>query len=241
MKICVAQTKPMRGDIEQNILAHLRLTERAVACGADVVVFPELSLTGYEPSLAAELAFQPSDARLDVFQTLANKCGISVCLGLPTPLAAGVAISMAIIQPRAPRNVYSKQYLHSDEKPYFVEGTEACVVRVRNRVIAPAICYESLLPEHAAQASGRGAEIYIAAVAKSAAGVEKAFAHYPAIAQRHSMIVAMSNCVGRCDNFESVGRSALWSAKGELLGALGAASEAILTVDVESDIELAYA
>ena len=243
MKICVAQTKPFRGDIDQNIRAHLRRTERAVACGADVVIFPELSLTSYEPSLARQLALRLDDARLNVFQSLADKNDVSLCLGLPTPLGAGVAISMAIIQPRAPRRLYSKQYLHSDEKPYFVAGGEACVVRVRHCLVAPAICYESLLPEHAAQASGNGAEIYIASVAKSAAGVEKAFAHYPAIAQRHSMIVAMSNCVGYCDNFDSVGRSAVWNAQGTLLATLGATSEGILAVDIgsDSDMEIAYA
>ena len=49
MKICVAQTRPIKGDIQSNIDHHKRLIDLAVSNGADTVIFPELSLTGYEP------------------------------------------------------------------------------------------------------------------------------------------------------------------------------------------------
>jgi len=56
MKICVAQTRPVKGDIQSNIENHKKFIDLAVSGGADTIIFPELSLTGYEPELAKELA-----------------------------------------------------------------------------------------------------------------------------------------------------------------------------------------
>ena len=52
MKIAVIQTRPVKGNIEFNIRDHARLTSQASASGANFVMFPELSVTGYEPTLA---------------------------------------------------------------------------------------------------------------------------------------------------------------------------------------------
>ncbi|MGH2830821.1 MAG: nitrilase-related carbon-nitrogen hydrolase, partial [Actinomycetota bacterium] len=46
--IAVAQTSPVRGDVQANLEEHGRLVRVAAAEGAQLVVFPELSLTGYE-------------------------------------------------------------------------------------------------------------------------------------------------------------------------------------------------
>lgn len=56
MKICVAHTRPVAGDIQSNIESHKKLLDLAIAHAAGMVIFPELSLTGYEPKLAKELA-----------------------------------------------------------------------------------------------------------------------------------------------------------------------------------------
>jgi predicted amidohydrolase len=127
--------------------------------------------------------------------------------------------------------VYSKQHLHADELPYFVAGDGQVTLAAGKDVVAPAICYESLLDEHSAQAAALGATVYVASVAKSAKGVAKAEAHYPSVARRHSMPVLMANCVGACDDFEAAGGSAVWSASGERLAALPATVEGILVFD----------
>jgi predicted amidohydrolase len=62
--IAVAQTCPVRGDVPANLDEHVRLARLAAAEGARVVVFPELSLIGYELELAGELTFSENDARL---------------------------------------------------------------------------------------------------------------------------------------------------------------------------------
>ncbi len=68
MKICVAQTRPSKGDIQSNIERHKKLIDLAVANGANIAVFPELSITGYEPERAKELATIPDDRRFEDFQ-----------------------------------------------------------------------------------------------------------------------------------------------------------------------------
>jgi predicted amidohydrolase len=72
MKICVAQTRPVKGDIHRNIENHRALIDLAVSNGADVVIFPELSLTGYEPKFAKELATDQDDSRFDDVQKISN-------------------------------------------------------------------------------------------------------------------------------------------------------------------------
>jgi predicted amidohydrolase len=50
MKVCVAQTRPVTADIQRNIEHHKRLIDTAVPHHPDLIIFPELSLTGYEPN-----------------------------------------------------------------------------------------------------------------------------------------------------------------------------------------------
>ena len=51
MRICVAQSKPIKEDIVANIEQHKKFIHLAIYSKADVIVFPELSITGYEPTL----------------------------------------------------------------------------------------------------------------------------------------------------------------------------------------------
>lgn len=236
MKIGIAQTKSIKGNIAANIETHQRLIELAISLKADAFFFPELSITGYEPELAKELATTQNDSRLDIFQQISDKNNIIIGLGLPTIAATKIRISMVIFEPKKQRKTYSKQQLHSDEFPYFENGIEQVLINLENTSIAPAICYESLQPEHAEKAHKIGANLYLASVAKPAKGVEKAYEHFPTIAKQFSMPVLMVNCVGFCDNFLSVGKSAVWTKKGELIAQLDDKSEGILIFDTETEI-----
>jgi predicted amidohydrolase len=133
------------------------------------------------------------------------------------------------------KKAYSKQQLHSDELQYFENGDGQVVIKKDNTNIAIAICYESLQPTHCENAFILGADIYLASVAKSENGVEKAFKHYPTIAKQYEMPVLMSNCVGFCDNFLSVGKSSIWTKKGNLIGQLDDKTEGILIFDTETE------
>ena len=234
MKICVAQTRPVKGDIQSNIDNHKKLIDLAVSNGADTIIFPELSLTGYEPKLSKELATNQDDSRFDDFQRITDSKHITIGAGMPTRSNSGILISMIIFQPHKPRQTYSKQYLHSDEYPYFVSGQRQAILIENKNKTAIAICYELSVPEHSEDAHKSGAKIYIASVAKSVDGVEKAVKSLSAIASKYSMTVLMSNCVGQCDGFECGGKTSIWNNKGLLTGQLNDTNEGILIIDTDT-------
>ena len=231
MKICVAQTRPLRGDIHRNIDNHKRFISRAASHRADLIFFPELSITGYEPELAAELATHPGDSRLDIFQALADRHRITIAAGLPTKDDPRPAISMVLFQPNRPRQAHAKKYLHADEEPFFSRGQSSVGLVGDQANIALAICYEISVPEHARQAFESGARIYVACVAKTTAGVEQAGKRLSAIADQYSMTVLMANSVGASGDGVCGGTSAVWNDRGLLLGQLDDTSEGLLTFD----------
>ena len=235
MKICIAQTKPIKGNIAANIEAHKIFIELALTLNADTIFFPELSLTGYEPELAKKLATSHDDNRLDIFQEISDKKNIVIGLGFPTATESKIRISMIIFEPNKPRQTYSKQQLHSDEFPYFENGDGQVIIKTNDKNIAPAICYESLQQTHSENAFKLGADVYLASAAKPANGIKKAFDHYPKIAKQYTMPVLLSNCVGFCDNFLSVGNSSVWTKEGELVGQLGDKMEGVLLFDTETE------
>ena len=234
MKICVAQTKPVTGDIESNIEHHKRLINLAILNGADTIIFPELSLTGYEPTLAKTLATHEDDSRFDDFQKIADTQAITIGVGVPLKVDAGICIGLGIFHPREKRQVYSKKYLHADEEPFFVSGQNVTDFMAHKPNMALAICYELSVPEHADHAFRQGAKVYIASVAKFKNGIEKAQQRLSEIAKQYSMTVLMSNCIGISDGGECAGRTSVWQDDGELVGQLDGMKEGILIFDIFS-------
>ncbi|WP_020606309.1 carbon-nitrogen hydrolase family protein [Spirosoma spitsbergense] len=239
MKLCVAQIKPVSGAVQRNIDQHRKLLALAITQGADVVVFPELSLTGYEPNLASQLATGQNDSRFDTFQQLADAHSLTIGIGAPTKSETGICISLIIFQPVKARQTYSKQYLHPDEEAFFVNAQRFSGLIGPEANIALAICYELSVPEHLANACKNGAEIYLASVAKSSEGVKKANEQLMAIARQKSMLVLMTNCIGPCDNFVGAGQSAIWTNTGTLAGQLNDTHEGILLVDTTTQEAMA--
>lgn len=238
MKICLAQIEPDKGNFQGNIEIHKKWIELAIQVDADFIAFPELSLTGYEPQLAKGLAISPSDSKLDDFQNISNQRQMIIAVGLPVQSAFGILIGMVIFSPHSPRQTYSKQQLHQDELPYFVAGKRQTILAAGNTTIAPAICYESLQVEHAANAKRLGANIYLASVAKAQKGIDRAFAHFPKLARKYSLPVLMVNSIGFCDNFRSAGQSAIWDRNGKLLAKLDEVNAGMLILDTETGVAI---
>jgi predicted amidohydrolase len=234
MKISAVQLQSVKGDIEANLAKHLAFIDVAIAQRADLVFFPELSLMGFEPQLAQSLATDITDRRLDRFQYRSDAHNIMIGVGLPLAVESGVQIGMAWFVPRTPRRSYAKQQLHADELPYFVAGDQQLLLETSAHRLAPAICYESLQLGHADRVAKLGADVYLASVAKPASGMARATEHYPAIARRHNLHVILSNAIGPCDNFISVGQSAAWNRQGQLLIQMDEQSEGILMMDTIS-------
>jgi predicted amidohydrolase len=235
MKVALAQTMPVKGDVGFNSTQHKKFIALALSSKADMILFPELSITGYEPELAKKLATTIDDIRFDDFQNISNRKNITICIGAPLKADNGVLISMIIFQPGQVRKVYSKRYLHPDEKPYFINGQEQIFLGKDNHMIAPAICYELSVPEHAKNAYANSADIYLVSVAKTTEGIDKAAQTLSHTAAIYSMTILLSNCVGYCDNFLSGGRSSVWNKKGGLVGKLNDTDQGLLVFDTETE------
>ncbi|WP_162415616.1 carbon-nitrogen hydrolase family protein [Cyclobacterium roseum] len=234
MKIALIQLKAEKGNVSHNIANHISWIERVVMHNPDLIIFPELSITGFEPTLAKELAFQESDKRFDVFQKYSDKMNCSISFGLPLKKTQGIQIAMLIFQPKIPRTFYSKQWLHEDEIQYFTPGTSQTILSVNDTCIAPAICYESLNPSHLTNCLTLGTAIYLASVSKHDKGISEAYKYYSKIASLNSMPVLVVNSVGYCDNFMSAGQSAVWDSKGNLVENLSTDKEGFLLYDYMS-------
>jgi predicted amidohydrolase len=234
MKISVAQARPSRGDISKNIENHKRLIDLAISVHADMIFFPELSITGYEPELASDLAIAAGDRSLHDFQKISDANTITIGVGMPSRSERGLHISMFIFQPHQPQQIYSKQYLHSDEFPWFVNGDQPVFLSHGNEKIAPAICYELSVPEHSENAHSNKATVYIASVAEHVKGIEKSNKKLPGIAEKYGMIVLRANMVGPSDNFIGAGQSAIWNNKGQMLAQLNETDEGLLIIDTNT-------
>lgn len=234
MRICLAQTRPIKGDVEANIKNHLALTGLAVSNSADIIIFPELSITGYEPTLAKGLATTPDDSRFDLFQKISDEKNILIGIGTPLKKDEDITISLVLFAPNEKRKTYSKQFLHPDEDPFFVAGEKAIGLLGENTNIALAICYELSVAAHAENAFNSGAKIYLASVAKTAEGMNKAHDRLACIAKQYSATVLVVNCIGLCDGAVCGGRSAIWNEKGDLTGQLDDDQEGILFMDTDT-------
>ncbi|PSM15358.1 carbon-nitrogen hydrolase family protein [Stenotrophomonas maltophilia] len=236
MKIVAAQMRSAPGDIEGNIERHVQFIDLAASCGAAAIFFPEMSLTGYEPLRAEQLALAADDARLGVFQSLSDRHQLLVAVGGPYRGNEGPEIGMFIFRCSQVPAVYTKQILHADELAYFRSGSTPLPIIIGAETLVPAICFESLQMESALQAKEAGATVYVASVAKHLAGMERAHRHYAAVARELGMIVMVSNGVGHADGFEMAGRSAAWDSRGVLGCSAGAEDEALVMYDLATQV-----
>lgn len=234
MKLCVAQARAVKGDILTNIENHKKIIHLAVSHGADAIIFPELSITGYEPTLAKDLATELHDDRLDIFQSISDEHQVTIGVGVPLRTTAGITISMVLFQPQTPRHVYAKKYLHADEDPYFVSGQSTLSLLGEDSDVALAICYELSVPQHVEDAYKCGAQFYLASSVKSTGGIDNAARRLSAIGCEYDMMVLLSNAVGESDGFQCAGKSAVWDSTGAVVEQLDDNSEGILILDTDT-------
>jgi predicted amidohydrolase len=234
MKISVAQNRPVIGDINANITSHKKLIELAAVNGASLVVFPELSLSGYEPKFSAQVATTVDDPRFNELQALSNEHNIVIGAGMPIKNGQAITITMIIFRPNQQATTYSKKFLHEDEEPFFVSGDNFSSFVINNTKIALAICYEISVPEHARAAASTNPVVYVASAAKFKRHMESTIATLSKTAKDYSMIAMMSNCLGVCDGEECVGSSFVVDEDGKLLDQLDDKREGVLIFDLDT-------
>ena len=234
MKIALAQTWPVKGDLLTNIGAHVYYVHQAAEHGASIIFFSELSLTAYEPLLAHVLATTQENPHFDIFQAEANRYNITICAGVPIKAEDGIWIGMVIFSPHAPRQTYGKKYIHPDEEAYFVPGPIITPLVIEGIKIAPAICYELSCPEHVDNAVQKGADVYVASSAKTKEGNERAYRALSATAEANQIPTMQVNCIGTADGTIKAGGTAVWNSDGSLLEQMGPEDEGLLLYEMGS-------
>ncbi|GGY57834.1 carbon-nitrogen hydrolase family protein [Pseudoduganella albidiflava] len=231
----IAQPVVVKGDIAANVARHVALAEAAAGEGARLVLFPELSLTGYEPALAAALAVAADDVQLAPLREAAMRLGVVLVTGAPLRTAGLPRIAALSFLPDGTVQVYTKQYLHPGEEAAFAVGDGGSALAMQGVRIALAVCAEIAHPEHAAAAARGGAGLYAASVLIS----ENGYAHDAALlrghAREHRMPVAMANHGGPTGGWQIAGRSALWDENGDLVIAAGGGGECLLLARRDRD------
>jgi len=236
MILAAAQTKPTRGDIEANLLDHYRLIDLAVQNGAQLIAFPELSITGYEREHAQKLAFKKDDYRLDHLQQLAVENNIIIVAGAPILVESQLFIGEFVISPDNSVVVYTKQFLHEGEDEFFQSSFDYNpMITIENQKISFAICADIDNPLHPENACKRATDIYIASIFFTPNGIPNAYRDLQSYAEKHKMNVLMSNFSGESWGYPSAGQSAFWNNKGELAGQMNDSDSGILLAENNND------
>lgn len=217
-KIAAAQIASVRGDIHGNIAVHAAAIEAAAKQGVSVLVFPELSLTGYEPELAADLAITASDSRLIPLLNLARHHQMEVIVG--APLLNGTMrpnLGAIVFTSNGVARTYAKIHLGSSERTYFAPGSAPLTIAVHGKTIGIAICADASQPSHAQAYADAGSTIYAASVFLNAEWYATDAPRLASYAGRCQMLVVMANHAASVGAYGSVGRSAVWAPGGPLL------------------------
>ena len=231
-KLAVAQVSSVKGDVPANIATHIAAIHKAGENEVSVLVFPELSLTGYEPDLARSLAFANDDPRLDLLIQAARDSGVHVIAGAPLATEEVPQIGAIIITTVGKVFTYSKNNLTPTEKKYFSPGRSLRFLELAGEKIAIAICADANVPAHAQSCADEGASIYVAGVLFSENGYAADAEQLANYAYNHSMLVAIANHNRQTGGWIPAGRSAIWSPSGlitELNGRQNALAIAELT------------
>ena len=167
MKICMAQVNTFVGDLAGNCERVIAVCKEASAKQPDgVVVFPELTLTGYPPE---DLLLRPGlPAQVDrLLQRLCDELppALWVIIGYPRQSERGLHNSAGVIHGGQIVTEYHKQALPNyqvfDEVRYFVPGQEPCVLEIQGHRVGITICEDIWTPEPTARAAAAGAQLLI--------------------------------------------------------------------------------
>lgn len=230
--VAAAQACVLPGDIAANVRQHLRFIEAAAQAGVQLLVFPELSLLGYELPLLARHALAPDSPLLTPLLEAASRHHMVLVVGAAVThedtaqgataasLDALPGIGALAIRPDGAVAVYCKHHLHEGEQLYARAGAApSCVVDLAGEAVGVAVCADITHPEHATATRRTGAALYACSVLLSESGYAADTAMLHGYARDHGMAVLMANHGAPTGGYQSAGRSAVWAPGGALVTA----------------------
>jgi NAD+ synthase (glutamine-hydrolysing) len=239
MRLALAQINTVVGDLDGNRGRILARLEEAREAGADLVLFPELAVTGYPPE---DLLLRPGfirAARRSVDELAKAARGITALVGAPH-FDADLYNACFVLADGELRGIYRKRFLPNygvfDEDRYFAPGNDLMLLRFGEVVVGPTICEDIWQPGPPATAlAGAGAQL-IANISASPFHVGKDREREEMLrvrARDNACFVALCNAVGGQDELVFDGHSVVIDDEGELVARAPGFEEALLVVDLD--------
>ena len=239
MRLALAQINTVVGDLDGNRSRILAGLDEARSAGADLVLFPELAVTGYPPE---DLLLRPGFVRAAraSLEEIARACtGITALVGAPW-FDRDLFNACAVCAGGEVRAVYRKRFLPNygvfDEHRYFATGRDLLLLRVGETLVGPTICEDVWQPgPPATDLALAGAELLVN-ISASPFHVGKAEEREEMLVTRardNSCFLAFCNLVGGQDELVFDGHSVVLDDEGEVLARAPGFEEALLVVDVD--------
>lgn len=240
LKVVMAQVNLMVGDIAGNTERIIQIAHEAVArFGAELVVFPELSLTSYPPE---DLLLRPSlQGRID--QALQAICAVEIAaaivVGHPRRCDGELFNALSVIHHGKIIGNYHKQYLPNyqvfDERRYFSAGNKPCVLWINDVAVGFTICEDLWHPAPSRQAAMEDAELLVNINASpfSKYKLEQRIGLLACRARETSLPVVYVNLIGGQDELVFDGYSMVADANGDVYVAGAGFREDLVLVQYE--------
>jgi NAD+ synthase (glutamine-hydrolysing) len=239
MRLALAQINTTVGDLDGNRDLILARLDDSRAAGAELVLFPELAVTGYPPE---DLLLRPAfvrSARRSLDEIAAATTGITALVGFPY-FEGDLYNACAVCSDGKVEAVYRKRFLPNygvfDEERYFASGRELVLLRLGEALIGVTICEDMWQPgPPATDLALVGAQLLVN-VSASPFHVGKDREREEMFQQRArdtSSFVAFVNAVGGQDELIFDGHSVVLDDEGEVLARAPGFEEALLIVDVD--------
>jgi NAD+ synthase (glutamine-hydrolysing) len=245
MRIALAQLNTVVGDLDGNRERILAGLGEARAAGADLVLFPELAVTGYPPE---DLLLRPdflraAEATLREIAGAAD--GIAALVGFPH-LDRDLFNAAALVADGEIKAVYHKRFLPNygvfDEDRYFQPGRECLLLRLGETLVGPTICEDIWQPGPPATELALAGAHVIANLSASPFHLGKGSQREQMLAQRardNVCWVALVNAVGAQDELVFDGHSVVLDQDGDVVVRAPAFEEAVTVADIDASTAIA--
>jgi predicted amidohydrolase len=236
LRIAAAQSATVPGGIAANVAHHCRFIDAAAQADVRLLVFPELSLSGYELPGMAATALDADDSLLAPLRERARASGMTIVAGAPLRNRNGLPFIGAIaFQPDGRTVSYRKHFLHPGEERHAAPGSAiSCVIDVRGVPVALAICADTTHQAHPHAAVIAGATLYVAGSLITPGGYDRDASELGQHAKQFSLGILMANHAFATGGHASAGRSAAWMPDGQLLVAADGQGELLVIADDDS-------
>ncbi|MGN6190410.1 MAG: NAD+ synthase [Conexibacter sp.] len=242
LHVALAQMNAVVGDIAGNERSIAATIDRARDAGAQLVLFPELALTGYPPEDLLLKEHFLRDARAALERITAATEGIVALVGFPER-EDDVYNALAVLADGAVQAVYRKLHLPNygvfDEQRYFQSGTGPALIELGPHKIGLTICEDIWEPGPPASTEARAGATLIVNISASPYHAGKGLERERMLAQRaRDNLCAIAFCalVGGQDELVFDGHSLVLDHHGEVIARAAQFEEELLlaTIDLEA-------